>query len=78
MIGVAVWGWALIGLVAALGLIGGVVLWRRMKTVAGEETASGDSQRWWFRLFKNTQIDEENPDQIYIAALLEDIKDKPT
>ena len=78
MIGVAVWGWALIGLVAALGLIGGVVLWRRMKTVAGEAVASGDSQRWWFRLFRNTQIDEENPDQIYIAALLEDIKDKPT
>ena len=78
MIGVAVWGWALIGVVVALGLIGVVALWHRMKTVAGEETAPGDSQRWWFRFFKNPEMDEENPDQIYIAALLEDIKDKPT
>ncbi|MED5264863.1 MAG: hypothetical protein VYA88_01835 [Actinomycetota bacterium] len=77
MIGGAVWGWAFIGLVAALGLIGVVVLWQRMKTAVEEEAASSDSQRWWFRLFRNTQIDEENPDQIYIAALLEDIKDKP-
>ena len=78
MIGGAVWGWAFIGLVAALGLIGVVVLWQGIKTAAEEEAASSDSQRWWFRLFRNTQIDEENPDQIYIAALLEDIKDKPT
>lgn len=78
MVGVAIWGWALIGLVVGLLLLGVVALWRRMQSIAKEEIAFGNSQRWWIRFFKTPQIDEESPDQTYIIALLEDIKDKPT
>ena len=78
MVGVAIWGWALIGLVVALFLLGVVALWRRLQSIAREEIASGSSHRWWIRFLKTPQIDEKSPDQIYITALLEDIKDKPT
>ena len=78
MVGVAIWGWALIGLVVGLLLLGVVALWRRLQSIAKVEIAFGNSQRWWIRLFKTPQIDEESPDQTYITALLEDIKDKPT
>ncbi|MBF82176.1 MAG: hypothetical protein CL522_02040 [Actinobacteria bacterium] len=74
---VAIWGWGLIGLVVALLLLAVAALWRRMQSIAREEIASGNSQRWWFRFYKTTKIDEESPDQTYITALLEDIKDKP-
>jgi len=77
LVGVAIWGWALIGLVVALLLLGVVALWGRMQSIAREEIAFGNSQRWWIRFFKTPQIDEESPDQTYITALLEDIKDKP-
>ena len=77
MVGVAIWGWALIGLVVALLLLGVVALWGQMQSIAREEIAFGNSQRWWIRFFKTPQIDEESPDQTYITALLEDIKDKP-
>ena len=77
LVGVAIWGWALIGLVVALLLLGVVALWGQMQSIAREEIAFGNSQRWWIRFFKTPQIDEESPDQTYITALLEDIKDKP-
>tara|TARA_B100001029_G_scaffold88104_1_gene72259 strand:+ start:2497 stop:2733 length:237 start_codon:yes stop_codon:yes gene_type:complete len=78
LVGIAIWGWALIGLVVALLLLGVVALWRRLQSIAREKIASGNSHRWWIRFLKTPQIDEKSPDQIYITALLEDIKDKPT
>ena len=72
----AIWGWTLIGFVVALLLIAAIALWRRIQTIAREEIASGNSQRWWIRFYKTPKGDEENPDQTYITALLEDIKDK--
>ena len=78
MVGVAIWGWALIGLVVALLFLGVVALWRWIRSIARDEMAFGNSQRWWIRFFKTPQIDEESSDQTYITALLEDIKDKPT
>tara|TARA_B100000945_G_scaffold295822_1_gene273629 strand:- start:2363 stop:2599 length:237 start_codon:yes stop_codon:yes gene_type:complete len=78
LVGVAIWGWALTGFVVALLLLGVIALWRRMQSIAREEIASGNSQRWWMHFFKTPQIEEESPDQTYITALLEDIKDKPT
>ncbi len=56
MVGVAIWGWALIGLVVGLLLLGVVALWRRMQSIAKEEIAFGNSQRWWIRFFKTPQI----------------------
>lgn len=72
----AIWGWTLIGFVVALLLIASSAVWRRIQTIAREEIGSGNSQRWWIRFYKTPKVDEENPDQTYITALLEDIKDK--
>ena len=74
---VAILGWGLIGLVVALLLLAVAALWRRIQSIAREEIASGNSQRWWIRFYRTTKIDEESPDQTYITALLEDIEDKP-
>jgi len=76
LIEIPVWGWAIIGLGAAATIVGIVSLWNRLQLLVNEGRKSEASKRWWWKLFKNHATEEENPDQRYIATLLEDIENK--